>query len=376
MTEVLIPQEGATVPDSFSSWVARQLWDDETDGLLVCKQVQDITADVKTFVLETTEPRLFQHEPGQYLTLTIEIDGQEVDRCYTISSPPSRPHLVAITVKRVPGGIVSNWLHDHLVPGRTLRARGPLGQFSMVRHPAPKYLFLSGGSGVTPLMAMTRTLHDLAQPTDVVFVHSARTPDDIIFRRELELIAATSPSIRVLHVCEDDGPMEQWGGHRGRLSLDMLRQIAHDFCEREVFTCGPPGYMSAVRHMLSEAGFDMDRYHEESFTFDDLAVLDNAPVTAAGAGSVDPADRFTVEFTRSGRTIECDGDTPVLDAALRAGVNLPSSCGQGMCGTCKTTLVEGSVDMQHNGGIRPREISQNKILICCSRPLENLVIDA
>ncbi|WP_329311988.1 hybrid-cluster NAD(P)-dependent oxidoreductase [Streptomyces sp. NBC_01262] len=327
-----------------------------SDGTLVCKQVHDLTADVRTFVLEPTEPRLFRHDPGQFLTLALDIDGRTVERCYTISSPPTRPHLAAITVKRIPGGLVSNWLHDHLTPGTTLRARGPLGLFSLARHPAPKYLFLSAGSGVTPLMSMTRTLYDLADPADVLFVHSARTPGDVIFRHELDLIAATAPGVRVAYT----------GGGSGRLNARLLGEIAPDLHEREVFSCGPAGYMDAVRGMLTGAGFDMARHHEESFTFDEPAQV---PVTTSG-------DTYKVEFTRTRRTIECDAGTPVLAAAAQAGLSLPASCAQGMCGTCKTTLLAGSVDMQHNGGIRPREIAQNKILLCCSKPLGDLVLDA
>jgi ferredoxin-NADP reductase len=220
-------------------------------------------------------------------------------------------------------------------------------------------------------MAMTRTLYDLADPADVVFVHSARAPRDIVFRHELDLIAATAPNIRVVHICEDDRPYEPWGGYRGRLTIETLRQVAPDFLEREVFTCGPTPYMAAVRRMLSEAGLDMDHYHQESFTFEALetstASADTGDGTAAG---------FKVQFARSGRTIECDADTALLAAASRAGLSLPASCAQGMCGTCKTTLVSGSVDMRHSGGIRPREITQNKILLCCSKPLEDLVIDS
>ncbi|MFI8992951.1 2Fe-2S iron-sulfur cluster-binding protein [Streptomyces sp. NPDC053542] len=327
-----------------------------SDGLLVCKQVHDVTADVRTFVFEPTEPRLFRHDPGQFLTLLLDIDGRPVERCYTLSSPPTRPDLAAITVKRVPAGLVSHWLHDHLTPGTTVRARGPLGQFSLARHPAPKYLFLSAGSGVTPMMSMTRTLYDLAHPVDVAFLHSARSFDDIIFRRELDFIAATAPHIRVVHVLDDRGE---------QLNTELLRETAPDFLEREVFTCGPAGYMEAVRRMLSTAGFDMARYHEESFTFDAPAV----PEHHTGPG-------YKVEFTRSGRTIDCDPGTPILAAASRAGLTLPASCAQGMCGTCKTTLLAGSVDMQHNGGIRPREIANNKILLCCAKPLDHLVIDA
>ncbi|WP_382467539.1 2Fe-2S iron-sulfur cluster-binding protein [Streptomyces ochraceiscleroticus] len=330
------------------------------DGLLVCKQVHDVTADVRTFVLEPTEPRLFRHDPGQFLTLLLDIDGHPVERCYTISSPPTRPDLVAITVKRVPDGLVSNWLHDHLTPGTAVRARGPLGQFSLARHPAPKYLFLSAGSGVTPVMSMARTLYDLAHPVDVAFVHSARTFDDIVFRRELEFIAATAPNFHVRHVLDDRGE---------QLNTELLRETAPDFLEREVFTCGPAGYMEAVRRMLSTAGFDMARYHEESFTFEE-------PVDEPFVVEHDTSQGFKVEFTRSGRTIDCDAATTVLAAASRAGITLPASCAQGICGTCKTTLLAGSVDMQHNGGIRPREIAHNKILLCCSTPLDHLVIDA
>lgn len=331
--------------------------------LLVCKQVRDVTRDTKTFTFEAAESVLFRHDPGQYLTFTFEIDGQETDRCYTLSSPPSRPHLAAITVKRVPGGRVSNWLHDHLTPGDVVRARGPLGRFSTARHPAPAYLFLSGGSGITPLMSMTRTLYDLASPADVVFVHSARTPDDIPFRQELELMAATAPHIRVTHVCEGDGETERWNGHRGRLTPGILRRIAPDLLRREVFTCGPPGYMAAVRGMLAAAGLPEDRCHEESFEAPALA-----PPTAATS--------FAVHLARTGSTIACDAGTPLLEAAARAGITLPSACGQGLCGTCATTLEKGTVDMRDNGGLGPGDAARNKILLCCSTPLEDLVIDA
>ncbi|MFS8202290.1 2Fe-2S iron-sulfur cluster-binding protein [Streptomyces sp. CWNU-52B] len=342
----------------------------EAEEVLVCRQVHPLTHDVSTFVFEYAEPRLFRHEPGQFLTLVLDIDDRPVQRCYTISSPPTRPFLLSISVKRVPGGLVSNWLHDRLRPGDTVRAHGPFGEFSTVRHPAPKYLFLSGGIGVTPSMSMTRTLYDLADPADVVFVHSARTPADIVFRHELDLIAATAPNIRVVHICEEDRPYAPWGGYRGRLTIETLRQVAPDFLERKVFTCGPAPYMAAVWRMLSDAGLDRDHYHQESFTFEAPASpADTSPATGTDAG-------FKVEFSRSGRTIECDADTSLLAAASRAGLSLPASCAQGMCGTCKTTLLSGSVDMQHNGGIRPREITQNKILLCCSKPREDVVIDA
>ncbi len=357
------------------------VWGEEDGSTLVCRQVQDVTHDVKTFLFEPAEPALFQHEPGQFVTLQLEIDGRPVSRCYTISSPPTRPHLLGITVKRQPGGLVSNWLHDTMTPGMRIAADGPFGVFTTARHRSAKYLFLSGGSGITPVMAMTRTLYDLGSDADVVFVHSARTPADILFRRELDMMAGAVPTLRVAHVCERDAPREPWTGLRGFLTADVLRMLAPDLTERVVFCCGPTPYMAAVRRMLDEAGFDMQNYHEESFVFGDLAV-EEFTVPAATLAPVASEDvrsgrtTYSVEFVRSGVTFECAEDETVLDAAYEAGLAPPSSCSQGMCGTCKTTVLSGSVDMQHNGGIRPREIAQDKVLICCSKPLSNLRIDA
>jgi len=131
-----------------------------------------------------------------------------------------------------------------------------------------------------------------------------------------------------------------------------------------------------VRDLLEEAGFDRKHYHEESFSFETL--IEDAPELLA---EVAPAENgattstFTVSFARSNREISCGTDQHVLDAARQAGVRLPSSCTQGMCGTCKVKLVSGQVEMKHNGGIRQREIDQGMVLLCCSKPLSDLVVE-
>ncbi|WP_371573255.1 2Fe-2S iron-sulfur cluster-binding protein [Streptomyces sp. NBC_01314] len=377
------------------SW-APDCWGEEDQAVLVCRKVLEITHDVKSFHFEADGHRTFSFDPGQFVTLQLEIDGAAFTRCYTISSPPTRPHRISITVKRVPGGPVSNWLHDNVVPGTRITAQAPLGGFTPANPPAPKYLFLSAGSGITPLMSMTRTMYDLGSDADVLFVHSARTPADIIFRRELEAMTAVMPNIRVVHVCEDDNPSERWMGLRGRLSAPLLQALAPDLDERETYTCGPAGYMASIRGILGEVGYDMRRYHEESFSFESLPAS-SVPTPVDGGGAATPPDAvgadegdhapasdeetgapttYSVEFVRSGRTVTCAADGTLLDAAYAAGLRPPASCTAGMCGTCKTTMLSGEVDMQHNGGIRPREVAQNKILICCSKPLSDVRIDA
>ena len=345
-------------------------WDPEADDVLLCRAVRDETHDVRTFVLGAPEPRLFHFQPGQFLTVEAALPGGPASRCYTLASAPTRPHCVSITVKRAPGGPVSNWLHDTLRPGMRLRATGPLGTFTCAGRPAGRSLYLSAGSGITPLMSMARAHDDLASPEDIVFVHCARSPADIIFRQELDLLARR-PGFRLATVCERDAPAERWHGLAGRLSLPMLRLAAPDLAAREVYLCGPAPFMAAARAMLAEAGCDPARRHEESFDF--AALGSEAPEAAATEAPGDGG--HSVTFTKSGRTIRCGPGARILDAARAAGLRLPSSCGKGVCGTCKSRLVSGAVDMRHGGGIRQREIDAGLILICCARPRGDLVIE-
>jgi len=379
-----VPESGVRRINLEKFWDALPpLWNSDTQETLVCMQVRVETHDVKSFIFATPDNSSFTFQPGQFITLELEIDGETINRCYTISSTPTRPHTISITVKRVPNGPVSNWLHDNLKAGDSVRVLGAAGEFTCATYPADKYLFLSAGSGVTPLMSMSRAHHDLADDRDITFIHSARTPDDIIFERELALIASNQQNFRTRFICERLGARRDWHGPTGMLSLAALKLMAPDFMEREIFVCGPAPYMKAVRSMLDEAGFDRQHYHEESFSFESLPeqVQDAATVThvdtsvtTAPAVGVD-ATSFKVSFQKSAREIVCGAQQHVLEAARAGGVRLASSCAQGMCGTCKVKLISGKVDMQHKGGIRQREIDQGMVLLCCSKPLSDLVVD-
>ncbi|HDS1736939.1 hybrid-cluster NAD(P)-dependent oxidoreductase [Pseudomonas sp. BP8] len=346
-------------------------WESGASKRIECLSVVDETHDVKTFTFHCPDYHALAYEPGQFLTVSPRIDGQSVSRCYTLSSSPTRPFTFSITVKRVPGGAVSNWLHDNLKAGDAMAASGPAGVFTPVAGPARKLLYLSAGSGITPLMAMTRAAADLHADLDIVFVHSARTPKDIIFRDELARLEHSMPRFRTLFFCEGLGDEPDWTGPLGRLSIEQLQQRIPDFMERSVFTCGPKGYMDAAKAMLGNAGFDLARYHQESFDISAEVLPEPLP----GADSALVQDTFSVRMARSGKTFTMTAQQTVLSAAKQAGAVVPSSCSQGVCGTCKTALLEGSVEMNHNGGIRQREIDKGLRLLCCSRPTSDLVID-
>ena len=355
------------------------IWDSEADDTLVCEAVRQETHDVRTFVLRPAVPGRFRFKPGQFMTYVFEIGSETLYRCYTISSAPTRPDRLSLTVKRVPGGPVSNWLHDTFKPGMSLRAVGPMGDFSCAEHPAGRYLFLSGGSGITPLMSMARTFHDLGRSEDVIFIHNARSPADIIFREELETMARVDESFRFVPIVQSVSPLSPSSGLRGFLTRSLLEVVAPDFREREVFVCGPAPYMAAVKTILAEAGFDMARYHDESFNFETLTASERAEAAEAetqlDADAPLAVKTYTVEFTKTRRTVEVPETMTVLEAAKRAGMRLPSSCSKGMCGTCKSKKVSGSVEMIHQGGIRQREIDAGMVLLCCSKPTSDLVIE-
>jgi len=343
------------------------LWDPSADDAFVCQAVRAVAPDVKTVVLAPGRPSAVRFEAGQYATIEFDVDGAAVNRCYTIASPPTRPDRIAITVKRTGRGTVSGWLHDGgMAPGSVVRVGEPQGTFTLAAHPAPSHLLLTAGSGITPALSIVRTLYDLGSDRDVTLVHSQRRPDDVPYRDELDWMARYLPGLRIHYLCGDavgDDPATRVVA--GRLGPDILARVVPDAADREVLACGPELYRAEARAAVTATGGSPERFHEESFTF---APTDEIVPIARPTGG------FRVEFRDHGVTVDCPADTTLLAAAEAAGLTLPSSCAQGLCGTCKSTLVSGEVDMRANGGIRPREVAAGRVLLCCSRPLTDLVV--
>ena len=345
-------------------------WRPDLDDTFVCTAVRPVAPDVATVVLAPRDGGTVAFEAGQYVTVEFEIDGQPVHRCYTIASPPSRPERLAITVKRAAGGVVSPWLHSGgLAVGRTVQVGPPQGDFTLERHPAPAYLFLTAGTGVTPALSVLREAYDLGADPDIVLVHSQPRRGEVPYGRELDWIASMLPRARVQLVCRERD-VDVPGVTRGRLDTELLTRLVPDAAGREVFVCGPDGYRAAARTAAVACGVAEHRIHQETFTYAPSAPRRPAGVAESASGS------YRVVFRDHGVEVDCPAGTTVLDAAITAGLSLPFSCTEGLCGTCKSTLLAGRVDLRHNGGIRPREIANGKILLCCSTPLSDLAIGA
>jgi ferredoxin-NADP reductase len=369
--------------------------------MLVCLSVADEAPDVKTFTFAVEGGGWFRYAPGQFITVELRAKGGDLHRTYTISSTPSRPYALSITVKAQPTSIGTRWMFDNIKPGSRMRAYGPSGHFTLTRPLAQKYLFVSAGSGVTPMMSMLRWLSDCAPMTDVTFLNASRRPDEIVFRAELELLATRMPNLKLGFIPEAASTASPWAGLTGRIDRTKLQLLSPDFLARETFCCGPDPFMKAVSGLLRSEGFDMGRYHQESFGLAPTPVTAPASKTPPqpspqGVGGVTAApltvsplvgemagrpegvfsDALTIDFLGTGEHVACEPGDTVLKAARSAHVRIPAACESGMCGTCKVRKRSGEVELHHNGGITTREIDEGYILACCSRPLSALEIEA
>lgn len=344
------------------------------DGITELKVVSiiDETPDAKTFRLAGSDPVLFAYRPGQFVTLLLDIDGLEVQRSYSMSSSPSRPHTLELTVKRVPGGLVSNWLCDRLRLGDMLRVKGPAGRFTCFEDPSRRLLFLAAGCGVTPIMSMCRWIVDTAADVDVKLLASFRSPSDIIFRRELEWLCSRHSALQVaVTVTSGRRGRQCWGGLTGRVTPQMITLLAPDYRDRHVFMCGPEPFMQSIREILRVLEFDLANLHSESF---------GSGRVAQGVTNAAPSLQFTgamhkVTFRRTGLTVDTDEHTTLLELAEAHGIEIDYSCRSGSCGECEVKC-RGEVAFGPECEIDPQQRAAGFVYACSCVAKSDLELEA
>jgi ferredoxin-NADP reductase len=296
-------------------------------------EVRRETADSATLMIKPGWGFNFRYEPGQYIGIGVLLDGRWNWRSYSLTSPPHpEGKLISITVKAMPEGQLSSHLVNGVPKGTIVRLAAPKGNFALPEPAPAKILFLTAGSGLTPVIAMLRTMERRGQLRDVAHVHSAPTQDDVLFGRELESFAARYPNV-VSHI--------QLTRTQGRFSLDSLDQVFPDWRERHTWACGPIAMLDEIEQRWTREGLT-DKLHTERFE-----------ISRVGAGG----EGGTVTFTRSGKVTGADGATSLLQAGEAAGVQMPFGCRMGICQTCVVMLNEGAVrDLRsgatHHGGER------------------------
>ncbi|WP_079177486.1 ferredoxin reductase [Streptomyces albidoflavus] len=265
------------------------------------------------------------HTAGQYVRIGVDVDGVRLWRAYSITSPTDRHDgCVTITVKAILDGKVSNHLVRRAKPGTLIQLDQATGDFVLPQAKPAKVLFLTAGSGITPVMGMLRdTAFD-----DAVMIHCAPQPQDVIFRSELHGLAAAG-KLRLIevHTATD-----------GMLDIARLDELVPDWAERETWACGPTGLLDAADEHWSRHGVQ-ERLHTERFR----------------PGTVVAGDGGEVTFSATGKTVDADGATPLLDTGEEAGVLMPSGCRMGICFGCVTPLRAGSVRDLRTGEITAAE---------------------
>ena len=328
---------------------------DALDGLLALANplwsVRALRAEVVRVIDETHDTRTVVLRPswrwdgfvaGQHVCVEVEIEGVRHQRTYSLSSRPDEP-TIAVTVKRHPGGRVSNFLHDAVRPGHVLGLSRASGRF-VVGDPPPRLLMLSAGRGITPIMSILRDLHARRRATDVVLVHSCRTPEDAIFRHELAARSRDWPRLRLAFV---------FTGETGRLDRERLVRLVPDWAERTSLLCGPAPFMEMVRVMWREAGVD-ERLRCESFT---------GPITAGVSG----AETARVKCARSGAVFQAARDRPLLVEAERSGLRPRHGCRMGICHTCLCRKVSGTVENLLTGAVSSEPDTMIQICVSAAR---------
>jgi ferredoxin-NADP reductase len=324
ITTPLLPDDYARLANPL--WSAREL-----RGRIV--EVRRETEDSATLVIKPGWGFSFDYAPGQYIGIGVQMDGRWRWRSYSLTSTPvAGERTITITVKAMPEGFLSTHLVGGVAPGTVVRLAAPQGNF-VLPDPAPRsILFLTAGSGITPVMSMLRTLVRRNQIGDIIHLHSAPTESDVMFRGELAALAAEQPGYR-MRLRETRT--------QGRLDFSALDADVPDWRERQTWACGPEGMLTEAERVWSAAGIG-ERLHLERF-----AVSKAAPTGAGG----------TVSFARSGRTVAADAATSLMDAGEGVGVQMPFGCRMGICQSCVVSLVEGHVrdlrtGQEHDAGTR------------------------
>lgn len=339
---------------------------------LVCVERWNETVDVVSFRFQAGEPMKFDYKPGQFMTFVIEINGEQVCRSYTLSSSPSRPYSLMVTIKRVAGGLVSNYLIDHLQPGQRVRVLPPMGQFNLVDIPAQKYLFLSAGCGITPMYSMSRYLTDTQIDADIAFVHSARSDADIIFKSSLETMANRFNAFKLSYALESAAASLLFSPKIsfdiGRLTAQMLQTLVPDVAERTVYLCGPEPYMQAVKALLAELNFDMNRLHHESFATAEKVARNQLMQAKSSEIDENPqAGAFTLptfNLAIGDRSIRLMQGQSLLEGIESEGLPIIAACRSGVCGACKCQVLEGETVSTSVMTLSAAEIDAGFVLAC------------
>ena len=344
--------------------------------------VTNIHRTIRNAVVLTLRPEdgaEFSFMPGQYLTFRREFDGVELRRSYSICAAPSEKAL-KVGIKQVDGGAFSTWANEKLAVGDTLEAMPPMGRFIIETDTdaAKNYLGFAGGSGITPVLSILKTVLEEEPRSSFTLVYANKAVNTIMFREELEdLKNLYIGRLTVIHILETDS--QEIDLFTGLVDEEKCKLLFRHWIDIEsidtAFICGPAPMMEGIRKALSAHGLEDDKIRFELFKSDQPGRARKKAVSKR-ASAVGGATRAEVILDGATRVFEMPKDSTILEAATQNDIDAPFACKAGVCSTCRAKLIEGEVDMIANHALEDYEVEQGYILTCQCFPLtEKIIVD-
>ena len=345
---------------------------------LKVKNIIHETKDAITIVFEQPAEKI-NYKSGQFLTLINTIDGKDVRRAYSLCSSPYVDEDLAVTIKRVEKGLMSNWLPDNLKVGDTMKIMEPMGVFTTDYDPGSKrhLIMFAGGSGITPMMSIIKSMLNQEPDSIASLIYCNRDIDSIIFKNELDRLQTDFEGrVHVIHIL-DDAPMN-WQGHSGLLNHDMLVKIferipSWGIESNTYLMCGPEGMMKNVENLLEEQKIPKDRIFKESFVSGTIDKAEKQAAAATKAGEI-VSREVTVIYDGDEHKFTVEPGNSILETALDKGIDLPYSCQSGLCTACRGKCISGKVKLDEEEGLSESELAEGFVLTCVGHPLTDDVV--
>jgi len=341
---------------------------------LKIKDLQPETSDALVVTLEKPEGKVFNYKAGQYLTFKVFIQGKQHRRAYSLCSSPNLDSDLQVCIKKVPNGLVSNFVSQTWHKGDTIEVLPPNGNFCVETEPnrLHHYILIAGGSGITPIFSILRTVLDQEHFAFVTLIYANINENSIIFGKWIDnLQLKHKDRFSVHHILEN--PIGYWQGLIGRIGNDESFKLLKEVIERHnlessIYLCGPSGMMETTKQLLEKLKYPKENIFTESF---------GATKEIEGFDTIDAdniqysTQQVKVILDGMPHTLTVKAGQTILDAAIEAHLDPPYACQEGSCSTCRASLHSGKVHLLEREGLSDQELKQGYILTCQSHPLSN-----
>jgi ring-1,2-phenylacetyl-CoA epoxidase subunit PaaE len=346
---------------------------------LAVKEIIKETHDTISIVFEQPAGNPIQYKSGQFLTLIAPVNGKEVRRAYSLCSSPFVDKDLAVTVKRVDGGLLSNWLAANLTNGTRVKVMEPMGQFTTEFDADRKrhLIMFAGGSGITPMMSIIKSILTQEPNSIVSLIYCNRDIDSIIFKESLEQMQTRDEGrLHVIHVL-DNAPMN-WQGYSGLLNHDMLTRLFERIPDWGIenttyLMCGPEGMMKNADTLLAMRHIPKEKIFKESFV-QGIIDKDEKKQDVIVAGEELKEREVTIRYDGQEYKVLVPPDKGILESALDQGIDLPYSCQSGLCTACRGKALSGKVKLDEEEGLSQSERAEGYVLTCVGHPLTDDVV--